>query len=141
MSKMKNALELEIHKATPISFKLNSFNEIIDLSKLEVSMVYAFKIEMKDESVELNITVEVLDVENHNFLLELTALFGFRVYDVQGVLQVENGTERLDKKFARKLLNIAVGGIRGMLAVYLSSTEQKDFVLPLVNLPDNIYSR
>lgn len=141
MSKNKNALELEIYQATPISFMLFPFSENIDLSKLEVSMVYGFKIEVKDESVELNITVEVLDAENRNILLELTALFGFRVFDVKDVVHIENGTERLESKFARKLLNIAVGGIRGMLAVYLSSTEHKDFVLPLVNLPSDIYLR
>lgn len=141
MLKNKNTLELEIFKATPINFKLNSITETLDLSKVHVSMLYEFKIEVKDESVELNITVEVIDEENQNALLELTAIFGFRIYDVQSVLQIENGTERLDTKFARKLLNIAVGGMRGMLAVYLSSTEHRDFVLPLVDLPDNIYSR
>lgn len=141
MSKNKNALELEIYKATPISFMLFPFSENIDLSKLEVSMVYGFKIEVKDESVELNITVEVLDAENRNILLELKASFGFRVFDVKDVVHNENGTERLESKFARKLLNIAVGAIRGMLAVYLSSTEHKDFVLPLVNLPSDIYLR
>ncbi len=134
---------IEIYQAKPISFQVNTerdFNENLNIEDLNILMQAEFGINSKDAKVGVEIKVRVTTIKDDIQLFELLSFFEFGVFELSDVVAVKGGKERLDSEFARKLLNIGIGGTRGMLSIYLASTPYKQFTLPIANLPDELFT-
>jgi hypothetical protein len=136
------AVKLEIVNIKLLSFHSNKdFISVEDFKRdeLDVRLVSEFRINQEQSIVTLKLSVSVSPIDKESTFFELECEYEFEVHDIVNVLSGEKDKARLDKDFLRKLLNISIGGVRGMLTIYLESTPFKDFVLPYTNLPDNLY--
>tara|TARA_R110002012_G_C11642099_1_gene610753 strand:- start:679 stop:1110 length:432 start_codon:yes stop_codon:yes gene_type:complete len=140
---MENSnISVEIYNAKPLSFQVNSeveFNGEINLKNINLSLITEFQIDEESSTVAIKVDLAVLLKSNGENLFSLTSFFEFGIFDLKDVLIERSGRNILESNFARKLLNISIGGTRGMLSVYLSSTEYKDFTLPIANIPDDFF--
>ena len=138
----KSDVSIKIYNAKPLSFKVNNesdFEDEIKLEKISLSLTTEFKLDEKHSAVAIKLDINVLLKENKENLFSLVSFFEFGVFDLKDVLIEKNERKILEPIFARKLLNISIGGSRGMFSVYLSSTKYSDFVLPIANIPDDFF--
>lgn len=138
----KTDISIEIHNAKPLSFQVNNDNISegdLKFENINLALNSEFQIDEKNSAVAIKIDLKVILKENEEDLFSLISFFEFGVYDIKDVLIKRNEKNVLDSSFARKLLNISIGGSRGMLSVYLSSTQYKGFTLPIANIPDDFF--
>ncbi len=134
-------IRVEIMESKPSGFFIQ------DLEKIDVS-----KLTTKDLEYQLKITTSTnrekklikIDLELDSFLLvdgksSEESIFGikshtiFRTPDFNKIVD-ENEKLSAPDDFVRKLLNICIGGIRGMLSTKLMITELHNVTLPLLDL-------
>ncbi len=142
--KDNGTIGIEIYQAIPVSFQVNTdhdFDGKMNIEDLDILMDSEFGMNTEESKVGVRITVRVTSNEDNVELFELTAFYEFGVFDLKDVIVLKGDKERLESEFARKLLNISIGGTRGMLSIYLASTPYKDFTLPIANLPDELFAR
>lgn len=140
----KSDVSIEIYNAKPLSFQVNSENNFegdLKFENINLALHTEFQIDKKNSTVAVKIDLTVVLKKNEEDLFSLTSFFEFGVFDIENVLIKKNEDNVLDSSFARKLLNISIGGSRGMLSVYLSSTQYKDFTLPIANIPDDFFKK
>ncbi|MBD0777175.1 hypothetical protein HPE56_05150 [Maribacter sp. ANRC-HE7] len=139
----KSDVSIEIYNAKPLSFQVNSENEFegdLKFENINLALKTEFQVDRKNSAVAVKIDLTVVLKENDEDLFSLVSFFEFGVFKLEDVLTNKKDKESdLDSSFARKLLNIAIGGSRGMLSVYLSSTQYNDFTLPIANIPDDYF--
>jgi len=138
----QSGISIEIYHAKPLSFQVNSENNFdvdLELESVNLELSSEFQIDEKNSAVAIKIDLTVILKENNEHLFNLISFFEFGVFDIKDVLIKKGKNNILDSNFARKLLNISIGGSRGMLSVYLSSTQYKDFTLPIANIPDDFF--
>jgi hypothetical protein len=138
----KPNISIEIFNAKALSFQVNnknSFEGDLKFENINLVLNSEFQIDEKNSAVGIKIDLTVILKENEEDLFSLSSFFEFGVYDLKDVLVKRDKKNVLDSNFARKLLNIAIGGSRGMLSVYLSSTQYKGFTLPIANIPDDFF--
>ena len=138
----KSDISIEIYNAKPLSFQVNNDSDFEgDLKSEYINLVLntEFKIDETNSTVAIKVDLAVVLKENDEELFSLISFFEFGVFDLKDVLIERNGINVLESSFARKLLNISIGGSRGMLSVYLSSTQYNDFTLPIANIPDDVF--
>ncbi|GGD14879.1 hypothetical protein [Hyunsoonleella pacifica] len=138
----KSDISIEIFNAKALSFQVNNDNVFegdLKFENINIALNSEFQIDEKNSAVGVKIDLTVILKENEKDLFGLSSFFEFGVYDLKDVLIKKDKNNILDSKFARKLLNIAIGGSRGMLSVYLSSTQYKGFTLPIANIPDDFF--
>lgn len=137
-------ISIKIYNAKPLSFIVNSdsdFGGDLKSEKFNLELLSEIGIDKEKSSVSIKIDLDVVLRSNKESLFRIKSFFEFGVTNLVDVLiESENGLI-LDSGFARKLLNISIGGTRGMLSVYLSSTHYKDFTLPIANIPDNFFPK
>jgi len=142
---MKNSdISIEIYNAKPISFQVNSENNFkgeLNLDNISLVLNTEFQVDKKNSMVAIKIDIAVLLKKNKENLFSLISFFEFGVFDLKDVLIKKDGSNVLESSFVRKLLNISIGGTRGMLSVYLSSTQYSDFTLPIANIPDDFFEK
>lgn len=138
---MKNLdIQVEIYSAKPISFQINEKNKHkFNPDKTSLILSPEFQIDEIKSVVALKIDLEVLSKTNDENFFSLTSLFEFGVFNLNDALISEEKELILKHSFARRLINIAIGGTRGMLSVYLSSTKYENFTLPIANIPDDFF--
>jgi len=140
---MKNKdISIEIYTAKPINFQVNSENSFdgeLNLDNVNLSLNAEFRLDETNSTVAISINLDVLLKENDENLFSLKSFFEFGVFDLKDVIIERKKKKVLEAEFARKLLNISIGGSRGMLSVYLSSTKYSKFTLPIANIPDDFF--
>jgi hypothetical protein len=142
-NKDKTMIGIEIYQATPLTFEVNTdydFNEESDIKDLNILMDSEFEMNIEESKVGIKITITASSVKDNVQIFELVAFYEFGVFDLKDVIVLKSDKERLESEFAKKILNIAIGGMRGMLSIYLKSTPYKDFILPVANLPDELFN-
>jgi hypothetical protein len=141
IKKSNKTIRVEILESTPNSFYIQ------DLDKIEPK-----KITTKDIEYKLNIITSTnkkeelikIELELDAFLIKdetkgNPSIFGiksstvFRTPDFKNIINEELEVSAPDN-FTKKLLNISIGGIRGMLSVNLTNTELNHITLPLLDL-------
>ncbi|WP_396637769.1 hypothetical protein [Maribacter sp. R77961] len=134
-------IRVEIIESIPSSFFIQDL-EKIDTSKITTKdLEYQLKIITSLNSDEKLIKI---DLELDAYLLkkgksEEESLFGikshtiFRTPDFNKIVGKDEKLSAPDD-FIRKLLNICIGGIRGMLSTKLTITELSNVTLPLLDL-------
>ncbi len=138
----KSDISIEIYNAKPLSFQVNNdniFEGDLKFENINLALNTEFQIDEKNSAVGIKVDLTVILKENEKDLFSLISFFEFGVFDIKDVLIKRKEKNVLDSSFARKLLNIAIGGSRGMLSVYLSSTQYKGFTLPIANIPDDFF--
>lgn len=139
--KSDKTIRVEIIESTPRGFYIQ------DLEKIEPK-----KIATKDIEYRLNIITSTnkedklikIELEIDAFVIKSgvkdnASIFGinsstvFRTPDFDKIINDEVKVLAPDD-FTKKLLNICIGGIRGMLSVNLANTELKHLTLPLLDL-------
>ncbi len=140
---MKNKdISIEIYTAKPINFQVNSENNFdgeLNLDNVNLSLNAEFRLDETNSTVAISINLDVLLKENDENLFNLKSFFEFGVFELKDVIIKRKQKKVLEAEFARKLLNISIGGSRGMLSVYLSSTQYSKFTLPIANIPDDFF--
>jgi hypothetical protein len=140
---MKNKdISIEIYTAKAINFHVNSennFDSELNLENVNLSLNAEFRLDESNSTVAISINLDVLLKESDQNLFSLKSFFEFGVFDLKDVLIERKQKKVLEPEFARKLLNISIGGSRGMLSVYLSSTPYSKFTLPIANIPDDFF--
>jgi hypothetical protein len=140
---MKNKdISIEIYTAKSINFQVNSennFDSELNLENVNLSLNAEFRLDESNSTVAISINLDVLLKESDQNLFSLKSFFEFGVFDLKDVLIERKQKKVLEPEFARKLLNISIGGSRGMLSVYLSSTPYSKFTLPIANIPDDFF--
>jgi len=132
-------IKIQVVDSKASNFFIQDIEEIdfnkVALKDLEFGLhvVTATKIEDKLFKVELDI--EVL----HKDHKQKKALFGIKsttVFNIPEFSKIVNKKDEViaPEEFTRKLLNISIGGLRGMLSVYLNNTELNHITLPLFDL-------
>lgn len=138
----KSDISVEIYNAKPLSFQVNSETDYtgdLNFENINLSLTTEFRIDEKNSTIAIKVDLAVLPKKNKDNLFSLSSFFEFGVSELKDVLIEKNKKNVLEADFARKLLNISIGGTRGMLSVYLSSTEYSDFVLPIANIPEDFF--
>lgn len=142
---MKNRdISIQIYNAKPLSFIINSesnFEGDLKSEKFDLELLSEIGIDKENSSVSIKIDLNVVLRNNKESLFSIKSFFEFGVTNLIDVLIEREDGHILDSGFARKLLNISIGGTRGMLSVYLLSTQYEDFTLPIANIPDDFFPK
>ncbi|WP_151888891.1 hypothetical protein [Flagellimonas hadalis] len=137
----KKSIKVQIIECTPSGFYIQ------DLDKIEPS-----EIEQRDLEFRLNIVSSTnideklikVELELDSYLIidgeaDTQGLFGikstsiFKTPEIDDIVN-DDGKVTAPDEFMKKLLNISIGGIRGMLAAKLVNTEMRHITLPLLDL-------
>jgi len=132
-------IRVEIVNIRPSNFYINDLEDKSSLKKDDVEFGLIMRIGHNIEEKLVKI-----EMENNCFYKKHNSkkkedIFGiksdtqFKVIDFDKLLN-EKGEFSPPDEFIIKLLNISIGGIRGMLSVYLSNTKLSDIPLPLIDL-------
>ncbi|WP_157972885.1 hypothetical protein [Aureibaculum luteum] len=140
-SKIKKLEEIrvEIISVRPYGFYMHDFESKDNLTKDGVEFGLVMKI---GHNIEKQLVT--IDIENDCYYKAQNSkkkenIFGiksstlFRVIDFDKLLN-EKGEFSPPEDFIRKLLNICIGGIRGMISIKLMNTQMNDITFPLVDL-------
>lgn len=74
-------------------------------------------------------------------LIEYKTLFSFGIFDLQCYLQLMEGEQvSIKPELFGMLLGIAIGSVRGMLAVKTAGSLLEDYPLPVINLTSLLHS-
>lgn len=137
----KKTIRVEIIDSKPSSFY------ILDLDKIDSK-----KVTLKDLDFRLNVMISTntkaklikIELELDAFLkkkdtLDGQSLFGIKSITIFGTpdfnkIVDKRGEITAPKEFVKKLLNICIGGIRGMLSANLINTDLNHITLPLLDL-------
>jgi preprotein translocase subunit SecB len=142
MEKDKSEIRVEIYNAKPLLFKVHRDEEVkegLTVDNVSLELNVEFQVDQKESIVAVKLNIEVQLKKNNENLFELISLFEFGVFNLQDVLVEKKEDFFLKTEFARKLLNICIGGSRGMLSVLLSSTPYHNFTLPIANISDDLF--
>jgi len=132
-------IRVEIVNTRPYGFYIHDLEGKDNLTKDDVEFGLMMKIGHNIEKQVVKIDLEIDCYYNAENSKKKEELFGikssniFRVIDFDKLLN-EKGEFSPVEDFIRKLLNICIGGVRGMLSVNLSNTRLNDFPLPLIDL-------
>ncbi|GEM_PF-3029363 len=132
-------IRVEIISTQPYGFYIHDLEDRGNLTKDDVEFGLIMKIGHNIEEQVVKIDLEsdcYYKTENSKKKEEIFGIKSstvFKVIDFDKLLN-EKGEFSPADDFIRKLLNICIGGIRGMLSVNLSNTKLNDFPLPLIDL-------
>lgn len=128
----KNEVRVNIIKSTPSNFFLNSVEtnpEDIHEKDLEFNLKLKLSSSETENKIRVNLTLIATLKEDAD-----RELFGITSESDFEVLELESMKPDIPQEFTRKLLNISIGGLRGMLAVYLLNTKFNHVTIPLFDL-------
>lgn len=132
-------IKIEVIDSKASNFFIQDIEEI-DFSKVKLKdldfhlhVVTATHRDNKFFKVELEIEVMHKDLKNEKGLFGIKSTTVFRVPEFSRIVN-KKGEIIAPEEFSRKMLNISIGGLRGMLSVYLNNTELNHITLPLFDL-------
>jgi hypothetical protein len=131
-----------VFNATPLTFQVNNENDFVGeltVDKVTLALKTEFRIDESNSIIGVKIDLHVMLKIDESDLFSLVSLFEFEVSDLKAVLVQNEDNKMVQSQYARKLLNIAIGGSRGMLAVYLTPTKYNHFTLPIANIPKDFF--
>jgi hypothetical protein len=129
-------IRLQIIEAVLKSFKFNKADNF-DLSPLSQEDL-SFDVEINvasnlDEKRILLLTTVVANLKKSNTnVFDITSEYIFQTEDIKKVINEQNAIIA-PEDFMRKIINITIGGIRGMLAVKLIEVGLEHITLPLMD--------
>jgi len=137
----KKIIRVEIIDSKPNNFY------IMDLDKIDPK-----KVTLKDLDFRLNVIISTnikgkrikIEIELDAFLKKKDDLEGQNIFGIKSItifgtpdfnkIVDKNGEITAPKEFVKKLLNICIGGVRGMLSANLINTGLSHITLPLLDL-------
>ena len=140
----KRDISIEIYNAKPLSFVLNNesdFEGDLNPDNTNLELNSKIKIDNENSTIIIEIDLNVVLKTNEESLFRIKSLFEYGVSNLTDVLLEGEKGYILELGFSRKLLNISIGGTRGMLSVYLQPTQHKGFTLPIANIPDSFFPK
>jgi hypothetical protein len=139
IEKSDSTIRVEILDTKPNGFYLQDSS--LDLANLKTGDI-DFRLNITTSTHKKNKLIKII-LELNAFLKEREnddqGIFGinsetvFRTPDFKNIMD-DKGENIVSKKFAIKLMNICIGGIRGMLSSNLVNTDLNQITLPLFDL-------
>jgi len=139
--KLDKTIRVEIIESTPSGFYIQDLEKIepkkITTKDLEYKLNIISSTNKEDKLIKIELEIDAYLIKSDS--KDSASIFGinsstvFRTPDFEKVINDKVKVLEPDD-FTKKLLNICIGGIRGMLSVNLSNTELKHVTLPLLDL-------
>jgi|SRR5690606_17605609 len=141
--KKEQIINLEILKSGVVDFEIKSLQEF-GLKKISGNQVaYDLDMNVKVDEEKKLIAVfsdlyayhkeDLKKKKNRRDFYKLSSINEFQVPNFSKLLN-EKGEFQPPDEFVRKIMNISIGGLRGMLAILLTSSDYEEIVLPLFDL-------
>ena len=132
----KETIRLQILKSESNGFELSDISKD-DISKLQqkdlnFNVTIHIASNLKKKQLKLETVIEASQKSNQKLLFKIKATSIFHSPDIRTVIN-ENNAIIAPEDFMRKIINISIGGARGMLAVHLADTKLKHITLPLLD--------
>lgn len=139
-----NQLKYRIIEAKTLNLVINEFNLGIELDIERIKWVKAVRLDYSDESNILSVMPSVIfyfdnGKEDMFKMFEFECRIEFLISQSASIIQVLDEKINIPEELSYTFLNIALGTLRGMLAILLSSTFYRDIIMPVVT-PDEIAS-
>ncbi len=128
-------IEIHLIHIEEKSFKLDlseDTNSACLKENLKINIGYSISPDITNNTIVLEVAAKYVCI--NNTILDYTASLTFRLENMSSIIEISDNKIIEKATIIPTLLNVAIGTLRGMLAIKTVGTILKDYPIPLINV-------